>query len=67
MLYSRCLAALAEYCLVVLLCIISIVVGVDEPLMVVMAEAGNSVLEETYPVEVSAYDEDQGGSLENNE
>jgi hypothetical protein len=32
-----------------------------------MAETGNSVLEETSPLEVSALDEDQGGSLESKE
>jgi hypothetical protein len=37
----------------------------EEALMVLMAETGNSVLEGTYPVEVLASDEGQGGSLGN--
>jgi hypothetical protein len=36
-------------------------------LMVLMAETGKSAVEETYPLEVSALDEGQGGSLGNNE
>jgi hypothetical protein len=38
----------------------------EELLMVVVAETGNTPVEETYPLEVSALDEGQGGSLENN-
>src|SRR5205823_9014077 len=34
-------------------------------LMVLMAESGNTALEETHPVEVPVIDEGQGGSLEN--
>jgi hypothetical protein len=37
----------------------------EEALMVLMAETGNTVMEETHPVEVLASDEGQGNSLEN--
>ena len=39
----------------------------EEALMVLMAAAGNTPVEETYPLEVSALDEGQGGSLGTNE
>jgi phage/plasmid-associated DNA primase len=37
----------------------------EDMLMVLLAESGNSSVEETYPVEVSASEEGQGGSVEN--
>jgi hypothetical protein len=39
----------------------------EEALIVLMAAAGNTPVEETYPLEVSALDEGQGGSLGTNE
>jgi hypothetical protein len=39
----------------------------EDVLMVLMAETGNSSLEETYPLEVSVSDEGQGSSLKNKE
>ena len=38
----------------------------EEVLLVLLAEMGNSPVEETYPLEVSALDEGQGSSLGNN-
>src|SRR5205823_5745396 len=39
----------------------------EEALLVLMAETGNTVLEEIHPVEAFSADEGQGGSLERNE
>ena len=39
----------------------------EDPLLVLLAETGNSSVEETHPVEAEAPDEGPGGSLESNE